>query len=115
VSNAYSLTGDFRYIVGELSTMLGMPPMNTTRSHRFIAPAAALMFGLTSGMSFADDEKEHRDNGRHNGWYKRDKDRETPKAGTKGSAISVPEPGTMVLLITGLVVVVAFARRRSGV
>jgi hypothetical protein len=51
------------------------------------------------------------DNGRHTGWYKKDKKKKGPRNGT----VTVPEPPMIVLFGTGLLVlgVIAWRTRRS--
>jgi hypothetical protein len=75
-----------------------------------ITAATILLFGLASGVSHARGDEGRRDNGQHKAWYKKDKDRGPQKA-----PVSVPEPGTMVLLITGLAAAMVIGRRRPKV
>lgn len=79
--------------------------MSTTRGHRalFTTATALLLFSLASTTSYARGDEKQGDRGQHKGWYKKDKEKKP---------VSVPEPGTMVLLITGVVAAVTFARRR---
>lgn len=94
------------------------------------AAAAALLAGLMAVSPVAkSDGAQHNawrnaidsghsvlglrgDNGRHTGWYKKDKKKKGPRNG----AVVVPEPPMIVLLGTGLLVlgVVAWRSRRSS-
>lgn len=58
--------------------------------------ATVALFSLASALSHAGDDKG--DKGQDKGWYDKDKDKEK-------TTVLVPEPGTMVLLITGLAAV----------
>lgn len=78
--------------------------MNSARGHRLICTAAAamLLLGLATTASNAAGNETQSNNGQHKGWYKKDKDK-TP--------VSVPEPGTTVLLLTGLVAAMSLGRK----
>ena len=85
--------------------------MSTTRGHRFISTAAIiLLFSLASAGSHARGDEGQRDNGQHKSWYKKDKER-----GPEKKPVSVPEPGTIVLLITGLAAAIVIGRKRPKV
>ena len=100
--------------------------MSTTRGRWpvFTAATTILLFSLASGVGHARDTGGHRDKGQHKSWYKKDKgpgwsNKDKPpvrgKPDSPKTPVSVPEPGTLVLFIAGLAVVVAFSRKRPKV
>lgn len=112
--------------------------MSTMRGHRpLFAATAILVFSLTSTVSHAHNEQKRGDNGLHKGWYyqhehhngwwhklwcpKKDKNNApvttpvTTPVSAPAVTVSVPEPGTMALIVTGLVAAVGLGRRRPKV
>ena len=78
--------------------------MSSTRSRwlTYTTAVAIAVLGLASTASHAGDKEKQGNNSQHKGWYKKDKGK---------SPVSVPEPGTMVLLITGLVAAMSIGRK----
>jgi hypothetical protein len=78
--------------------------MNSTRGH-WLTYATAItiaLLGSASTASHAADNETRGNDGQHKGWYKKDKVK---------SPVSVPEPGTIVLLVTGLVAAMSVGRK----
>jgi hypothetical protein len=133
------LIEDSRYIGAESHFQGSLPEWGSVMSTRrnrwpvFTAAIAFLTFSLASGVGHARDNDGYRGNGQHKGWYnydkgdrngrndrrpgRRDKVKDHPPVwgypDTPKDPVSVPEPGTLVLFIAGLAVVVAFSRKRT--
>ncbi len=78
--------------------------MSSMRSRwlTYTTAVALAALSLASTASHAGDKEGQGKNGQHKGWYKKDKDK---------PPVSVPEPGTIVLLLTGLVAAISFGRK----